>query len=127
MVGDRQLDSTKLKVLPPSTTHGMNLGSLGPRMQRKLIGSDDRRAVSFGDRDRIPIMICMGMADQDVITSDIIRLGRRLRIPGQEWIDEYPCLGRGNQKTGMSQILDRDARTHEFTSFLSDPSGRFET
>jgi hypothetical protein len=57
-------------------------------MKSQLINRYQSRSRPFPNRNRIPVVIRMGMTHQNKITLNVFRLGRSLRIPCQKRVDQ---------------------------------------
>jgi hypothetical protein len=106
MMSYRQLNPAKREIFPSATPQRFDFNSLSSRMKSQLINRYQSRSRSFPDRNRIPVVIRMSVTHENKITLNLIRLGRSFGIPRQKRVDQDLGLWGGNQKTGVTQVLN---------------------
>src|SRR4029453_16226281 len=72
-------------------------------LARDLGDRDDRRAGALGDRDGVAEVVAVAVGEQDRVGGDLVGRGGRLRVAGQERIDEH----------GRAVVLKREGRVTE--------------
>jgi hypothetical protein len=88
MMSNCQLNPAEGEILSATTTQGFDVKPLSSRMKSQLINRYQSRSRAFPNRNRIPVVIRMGMTHKNKITLNVFRLGRGLRIPCQKRVNQ---------------------------------------
>ena len=88
----------------------VGVADVWPPSLRDLAGElddrDDRRAGALGDRDGVAEVVAVAVREEDRVGGDVVGAGGRLRVAGQERVDEHVLPSCSRAEGGVAQEAD---------------------